>query len=68
MPDETPRPLYWISSSRKDMRGLPVTVLLVFQKKSKHGIATPKHEIDLIHERLKLAQEYHAQLKKETKL
>ena len=124
MPDETPKPLHWISSSRKDMRGLPVTVrrgfglsffavqlgetppaskplkgfsgagvleliedtkgstyravytvrfrdaiyvLHVFQKKSKHGIATPRHEIDLIRERLKLAQENYAQLKKETK-
>jgi phage-related protein len=45
-----------------------IYVLHVFQKKSKHGIATPKHEIDLIHDRLKLAQEHHAQLKKETKL
>jgi phage-related protein len=45
-----------------------IYVLHVFQKKSKHGIATPKHEIDLIHDRLKLAQERHAQLKKEPKL
>lgn len=44
-----------------------IYVLHVFQKKSKHGIATPRHEIDLIRERLKLAQEHHAQLKKETK-
>ena len=125
MADETPKPLHWIASSRKDMRGLPTTVrrgfglslfavqlgetppaskplkgfsgagvleliedakgdtyravytvrfreavyvLHVFQKKSKHGIATPKHEIDLIHDRLKLAQEHYAQLKKEKKL
>ena len=125
MSDETPKPLHWISSSRKDMRGLPVTVrrgfglslfavqlgetppaskplkgfsgagvleliedakgntyravytvrfreaiyvLHVFQKKSKHGIATPKHEIDLIHDRLKLAQENYSQMKKEKKL
>ena len=33
-----------------------VYVLHVFLKKSKQGIATPKHEIDLIRERLKLAQ------------
>jgi phage-related protein len=45
-----------------------VYVLHVFQKKSKHGIATPRHEIDLIHDRLKLAQEHYARLKKETKL
>jgi len=33
-----------------------VYVLHVFQKKSKHGIATPKHEIDLIKDRLKTAE------------
>ena len=124
MRDETPKPIHWISSSRKDMRGFPVTVrrgfglslfavqlgetppaskplkgfsgagvleliedakgntyravytvrfreavyvLHVFQKKSKHGIATPRHEIDLIHDRLKLALEHYAHLKKEMK-
>ena len=34
-----------------------VYVLHVFQKKSKHGIATPKHEIDLIRQRLRWAEE-----------
>lgn len=34
-----------------------VYVLHAFQKKSKKGIATPKKEIDLIIERLKLAEE-----------
>jgi phage-related protein len=33
-----------------------VYVLHVFQKKSKKGSATPKHEIDLIKERLKRAE------------
>lgn len=32
-------------------------VLHVFQKKSKTGIKTPKHEIDLIHDRLKRLKE-----------
>lgn len=32
-------------------------VLHVFKKKSKHGIATPKQEIDLIKDRLKLAEQ-----------
>ena len=32
-----------------------VFVLHAFQKKSKHGIATPQSEIDLIKRRLKLA-------------
>jgi phage-related protein len=34
-----------------------VYVLHAFQKKSKKGIATPKKEIDLIDQRLKLAEE-----------
>ena len=33
-----------------------VYVLHVFQKKAKHGIATPKQEMDLIRERLKQAE------------
>ena len=35
-----------------------VYVLHVFQKKSKHGIATPKQDIALIETRLKLALEF----------
>ena len=34
-----------------------VYVLHCFQKKSKHGIETPKYEIDLIKQRLKEAEE-----------
>jgi len=34
-----------------------VFVLHVFQKKSKHGAATPKADIDLIRERLKVAEQ-----------
>jgi predicted XRE-type DNA-binding protein len=37
-----------------------IYVPYVFQKKSKHGITTPKHEIDFIHDRLKLAQDHYA--------
>ena len=37
-----------------------IYVLHVFQKKSKKGIATPKHEIDLIKARLKDAAEDYA--------
>lgn len=33
-----------------------VYVLHAFQKKSKHGIATPKQEIELLRERLKWAE------------
>ena len=33
-----------------------VYVLHVFQKKSKKGISTPKHEIDCIRDRLKIAE------------
>lgn len=39
--------------------GDAVYVLHAFQKKSTHGIATPKHEIDLIWSRLKDARELH---------
>jgi phage-related protein len=31
-------------------------VLHVFQKKSKHGIATPRRDVELVRQRLKLAQ------------
>ncbi len=34
-----------------------VYVLHAFQKKAKRGVATPKVEIDLIHQRLKLAEQ-----------
>ncbi len=40
-----------------------VIVLHAFQKKSKRGIATPAHEIDLIRKRLKLAEELYVQWK-----
>ena len=36
-----------------------VYVLHAFQKKSRKGIATPQHEIDLIRARLKRAEEHH---------
>ena len=34
-----------------------IYVLHYFQKKSKHGIKTPQHDIDLIKQRLKIAEE-----------
>ena len=34
-----------------------VYVLHAFQKKSKKGIATPKHEMDVVRSRLRVAQE-----------
>ncbi len=40
-----------------------VYVLHAFQKKSKRGIATPKHEIDVIRQRLKMAEEMHRKRK-----
>jgi phage-related protein len=36
-----------------------IYVLHAFQKKSRRGIATPKQEMDLIHERLKTAERLH---------
>lgn len=45
-----------------------VFVLHVFQKKSKQGIKTPQQDIDLIHKRLKLAEEiYKERLRHEKK-
>jgi phage-related protein len=42
-----------------------IFVLHAFQKKSKKGIATPKADIDLIKQRLKLAAEQYKQLVRE---
>jgi len=44
-----------------------VYVLHVFQKRSKHGIKTPKAEIDLVKARLRRAEEQHAEWLKEQK-
>jgi phage-related protein len=41
-----------------------VYVLHAFQKKAKHGIATPKHEIDLIRARYEEAKKIHAELER----
>jgi phage-related protein len=38
-----------------------VYVLHAFQKKSKKGMATPKQEIELVQERLKIAEQIHAE-------
>jgi phage-related protein len=38
-----------------------IYVLHAFQKKSRKGIATPKHEIDVIKARLKLAEAHYRQ-------
>ena len=40
--------------------GDEVYVLHAFQKKSKKGIATPQHELDVIEGRLKAARQLHA--------
>ena len=37
-----------------------IYVLHAFQKKSKHGAATPKQDVDLIRRRLRRAEELHA--------
>jgi phage-related protein len=42
-----------------------VYVLHVFQKKAKHGIATPKQEMDLIRDRLKRAESLYTGKNKE---
>jgi len=38
-----------------------IYVLHAFQKKSKHGIKTPRHEIDLIKARLRQAEKHYEQ-------
>jgi phage-related protein len=38
-----------------------VYALHIFQKKSKHGVATPRAEIDIVKARLRLAEEHHAE-------
>ncbi len=43
-----------------------VYVLHIFQKKSKHGIATPKQDIELIEARLKRAKEHYEQYYKQS--
>lgn len=45
-----------------------VYVLHAFQKKSKRGIKTPKRDLDLIRQRVKTADEHHAEWSKEKKL
>ena len=37
--------------------GIDIWIVHAFQKKSKKGIATPKHEIDLVRERIKHLRE-----------
>ncbi len=44
-----------------------VFVLHCFQKKSKHGIATPKEDLDIIHARLKVAEALAKELRIEKK-
>jgi phage-related protein len=49
---DTYRAVYTVKIAEK------VYVLHCFQKKSTKGIETPKHEMDLIRERLKAAHEH----------
>ena len=44
-----------------------VYVLHSFQKKSKKGIETPKHEMDMVEARLKIAAELHESRQKQKK-
>jgi phage-related protein len=41
------------------MAGPKPTVLHAFQKKSRKGVETPKHEIDVIKARLKVAEDHY---------
>jgi phage-related protein len=44
-----------------------VYVLHSFQKKSKKGVETPKHEMDIVEARLKMAAELHESRQKQNK-
>jgi phage-related protein len=44
-----------------------VYVLHTFQKKARRGIKTPQHEIDLVKERLKCAQEHYQRWRQQQK-
>jgi phage-related protein len=52
----------WRGVYTVQFRGV-VYVLHVFQKKSKSGIATPKSEIELIHQRLAIAERHYKERK-----
>jgi phage-related protein len=67
---QAPRPVLWVASAKRDLLAMPsdravytvrfsevIVVLHAFQKKSKKDSATPKQDMDLIHSRLKLAEE-----------
>lgn len=56
---DTHRAVYTVRFATK------VYVLHVFQKKAKHGIATPKQELNLIRDRLKLAESLYTGKNKE---
>jgi phage-related protein len=56
---DTYRAVYTVRFAKK------IYVLHVFQKKAKRGISTPKHEIDLIRDRLKIAERLYADSNKE---
>jgi phage-related protein len=69
---EGPKPLFWIGSSRKDLKAFPPEVrqavgyaLHAFQKKSKKGIKTPLSELEIVRKRLKEAEEHHAKRRAE---
>ena len=54
MDDPSVKPLVWVASSKKDH-----VVLHAFQKKSKKGIGTPQHEVDLVAHRYDQARQIH---------
>jgi phage-related protein len=55
------RPISWLKGAWRAVYALQLAeamwVIHAFQKKSKSGIAPPKHEIDVVRERLKRLKE-----------
>jgi phage-related protein len=70
------KPLYWVGSAKSDLGSLPSPVEDLFgyalylaqgaagvlEKKSKRGSGTPKADIDLIRERLKVGEQFAKEL------
>jgi len=61
MQARTPAPQYEMRTINLSMRDS--YVLRCFQKKSKHGIATPQQDIELIERRLERAREHYSEWK-----
>jgi phage-related protein len=58
------RPVIWLGNAKKNLQAFPKgaqkllgQLMHAFQKKSRKGVATPKHDVELVRRRYKEAQE-----------